>query len=128
MKTKYPFTQAGVFQWQQELYASDDATVWKESTLAAADLAYWLTLRFELDEEQHDFLHGIDRRQRQHWGESVSYFIGARLPITLDKPEQPSDGIRSAKLVLTDERDCTRGGSGKLRDDWQPRLHFRIQY
>lgn len=128
MNKTYPFTTDGVANWQHDLYALSDQAVWEESALAAADFAYWLVIRFALDEAQQTFLNGIPARQLQHWGASVSYFIRSRLPITLTKPEPPATGVRSAKLVIGEELDSTSDGTRTLGSDTQSRLHFRIQY
>ncbi|MGK6351579.1 hypothetical protein [Parapedobacter sp. DT-150] len=129
MKDRYLFTNDGVQLWQSALYAQTDAELWKEAALVAAGLADWLPYRFELSTDQVTFLIGIDESLRQVWAVEIAYAIRHRIPIILNKPEQPEGiSITNTKLVLSEgELDSSPGSTASSGGEGR-HLTFIIVY
>ncbi len=124
---QFDFTPEGVQQWQTGLYASPDAVVKQEADAAGTDLVGWLPVRFSLNEDQLDFLQGIDPDLTQHWAESLAYFITNRLRIVLVKPTAPL-AARSWKRVTSEDVSAAQQGQSKLAEGSETVLTFTIAY
>ncbi len=118
----YPFSSAGVQQWQDDLYAQPDSALQAEARSVSEGLVGWLPQRFALTADQVAFLNSGHPALLHVWSVEVAYAITQRIPIVLNKPDTPPPmGVRNTKLVLTEEElewleqnTKQRGGKGKL--------------
>lgn len=92
----YPFTPQGVRDWQDNLYAQPDEAVRQEAEFAFLYFEDWITQRFSLNETQQAYVHQLDYAHVRFAADGVYFAVRHRLPIILEKPEQPA--VRGAKL------------------------------
>ena len=124
----YPFSSAGVQQWQSDLYAQPDPVQQEEAQSVAAGLTSWLPARFDLTADQVAFLNSGDPSLLHVWSVEVAYAITKHIPIVLNKPDSPPPvGVRNTKLVLTEEELKWLEENSKQEGD-KGKLTFTITY
>lgn len=126
--SQYNFTPGGVQQWQTALYALPDHEIGQEALAAKSDFAAWLPVRFSLTADQLGYLKGIDPDLLEHWGDSVSFFIGHRQEIGLVKPEAPSTPSQRSWKRVTSEDTTQSGTPSSKASSATGKLIFTIAY
>lgn len=82
---KYPFSEIGVNQWLQDLYTSTIDVQVQEQDMILSSLYNWLTLRFELSEDQLNYLFSLSASFRNNLAQEIAFAINNQSAITLDK-------------------------------------------
>ena len=93
----YSFSPQGVRDWQDHLYAQSDDAIRQEAEYVFLHFEDWLIQRFSLDESQQAYLRQLDPAHLRFAADGVYFAIQHRLPIILEKPEEPVS-VRGAKL------------------------------
>ncbi len=96
---KYPFTAAGVGQWQAML--SGLSPVQREEVAIRVErqgLQAFLPWQFILDAEQVAYLDGLPAPLCALWATQIAYAIRQEIPITLEKPETGAQ-VRGVKFI-----------------------------
>lgn len=84
---KFPFTAAGVAQWQQWLDGLTPVRRNEEANCVEQGLYAFVPSRFALDAGQVAFLDNLPPTLCALWTTQVAYAIREQIPITLVKPE-----------------------------------------
>lgn len=87
----YPFTEAGVGQWQTDLAAAGASARNTEAAWVEQGLFTFVPVRFTLQAEQVAFLDNLPPALCALWAAQVAYAIREQIPITLVKPERQAD-------------------------------------
>lgn len=88
---KYPFTASGVKQWLQLLYSAPIDLQMLEQEIILMSLSSWLSTRFELQEEQIEYIQALDSGFKGNLAQELTFAINNQSVITLDK--QPHTAI-----------------------------------
>ncbi|MFB2118837.1 hypothetical protein [Parapedobacter sp. 2B3] len=83
----YPFTSAGVSQWQTDLAAAGASARNTEAALVEQGLYTFVPTRFTLEAAQVAFLDNLPPALCALWATQIAYAIREQIPITLVKPE-----------------------------------------
>ena len=89
MNTKYPFTSAGFADLLAWLYALPNAQLQAEADALQDDFLAWMIAHFLLTPSQEEYLLGLSDETVAFNAESTSYAVRNRLPVYLDKQENP---------------------------------------
>ena len=90
MNTTYPLTTAGVHAWQADYHQADSAAQAAERHEISLQFYQWLTLRFELDQEQVEFLYGLSPAFLQELQQEIINSLLAEVPVFFEREPRPA--------------------------------------
>lgn len=96
---KFEFSQTGVDQLCESLYASTEEEISYEIARVNEDFAKWVIDRFVLTESEVAFVHGIDAYTLESFGSQTARAFDKRMKIFLTRHPKPDDG--GAKYIVT---------------------------
>lgn len=100
----YPFTEAGVGQWQTDLAAAGASARNTEAACVEQGLYTFVPARFALQAEQVAFLDNLPPALCALWAAQIAYAIREQIPITLVKPAaQRTDGESEGTKFIESE-------------------------
>lgn len=86
VETGKAFTQAGVDELLKELYQLPNFELQEEADAMAADFRQWVATRFDLKDNQQDYLKHLDDQTVKLTGNACGFALANRLPIYVEKP------------------------------------------
>ncbi|MFN0291949.1 hypothetical protein [Pedobacter helvus] len=104
---KFPFTDQGAADLIATLYQLSDQDLQLEANTAGSDFSLWISEYFELDQDQLDYLDGVDPQWIGHAAADTKVFLENRKPILLhkmSKPVQKSENGDRGKLLDLDKK------------------------
>jgi hypothetical protein len=96
---KYIFTNLGVQQLQEWLYAQDNESLAMAAQQLRNDFKAWVADHFELTAQQLQYLSQLDEQSTTFFAAECAFAVGNRLNISLDKEGVPSDD--QGKVIWT---------------------------
>ncbi|QIL42203.1 hypothetical protein G7074_24845 [Pedobacter sp. HDW13] len=97
---KFPFTDLGVQDLQNQLYQCTDAQLKAEEDLILLNFRKWVAEHFTLSTDQLLFIEKQDRKMISFLASQTAIAIINRLPITLIKPaSKPSNQLAYSELI-----------------------------
>lgn len=96
---KFEFSQSGVNQLCEALYASTAEEISYEIASVSEDFAKWVIDHFALTESEVAFVSGIDEYTLESFGAQTARAFDKRMKIILTRHPKPGDG--GAKYIVT---------------------------
>ncbi|RYY17103.1 MAG: hypothetical protein EOO04_25920 [Chitinophagaceae bacterium] len=88
--TKYPFTQAGCLELQEELYELTNVELGAEADSLRENFTFWVEAHFVLAPSQVAYLNSLNSHLIEFMAYNGALAIANRLPINLVKPTSRS--------------------------------------
>lgn len=110
---KYTLDDAGVKRWLRDLYNSTIEFQMSEQKLILLCLYSWLNSRFELSEEQLEYILSLSDDFKNNLAQQIAFAINNQADITLDK--QTND--KNTSTFPRDSVKVTEYESNKIQSD-----------
>ncbi|WP_461789676.1 hypothetical protein [Pedobacter sp.] len=127
---KFQFTDQGASELIAALYQLSDPALQLEANAAGADFRFWVSEHFELDQDQLDYLNGIDEQWIENAAAETKAFLETRKPIFLHKMPTPAqkgeDGDRGKLLDLDKQQNSSYSEENGYQENEE--LRYTITY
>jgi len=124
---KQPLTPAGFQALQTELYALSESELHEQSILIKYDFKNWIVAHFILEPSQVDFLNALPTSCITFLADSTSVAVANKLPIYLEKQDNPITPMGNKFIRPKDELEGTASSDGSFTVDGQLTIEIGYQ-
>lgn len=124
---KQPLTPAGFQALQTELYALPAPELHAQSILIKYDFINWVVAHFILEPSQVDFLNDLPASGITFLADSCSVAVANKLPIYLEKEENPITPMGAKFIRPKDEMEGTASANSSFSVDGKLTIEIGYQ-
>lgn len=126
---KFDFTPEGVNEWRTDVDGGGQSSIDDECEAIENDFIGWIGSRFDLNEDQMQFVRELDSLLTQSYGAALRYALQYGVAIQLEKTETKAVPSRNPKVIAMDEK-IKRWRGEKMADNEykDDKITFRIEY